>query len=542
MPLPINVEDLLMKRRIESNLVEFKESWNPDSIYRTVCAFANDLDNIGGGYILVGVEEEKGIAKRPVCGINPAKLDSIQKEMVGFNNLIDPYYCPKTSIETIDGVPVLAIWVPTGDNRPYKVPSHITARQKDYKIYVRTGTSSIVAKGAIEREILELSKRVPFDERGNVQIKEKDISIALLRDYLAKVDSKLLGDVMQKPLMDTLSQMNLIEGPAENQQIKNVAAMMFCDTPEKFFPYTQVDIVRFKVSRIETPDVITSNLTIRGPVPKIIYETMASLRLLIEERTIKLSPDERTHQEQRVLKITNYPIKALEEVVVNALYHRDYSVWEPIEITVEQNAITVVSYSGPDRSISAESLKKGQSFVSRRYRNRRLGEFLRELELTEGRATGIGTIQRALRENGSPEAIFETNEERTYFLVKIPIHPNFLAATEIVLDVKKLLQQKLEKIKGQFEDDPYFDKLRLASIKERSDLIEDIRDVIRICQTSKSATEICAVMTQYTVTPLKRQLIGPLVTLGILEMTIPNRPKSKLQRYVSTIQVPVEND
>ena len=269
---------------------------------------------------------------------------------------------------------------------------------------------------------------------------------------------------------------------------------------------------------------------------------MASLRLLIEERTIKLSPDERTHQEQRVLKITNYPIKALEEVVVNALYHRDYSVWEPIEITVEQNAITVVSYSGPDRSISAESLKKGQSFVSRRYRNRRLGEFLRELELTEGRATGIGTIQRALRENGSPEAIFETNEERTYFLVKIPIHPNFLAGTEKVLDVKKLLQQKLEKIKGQFEDDPYFDKLRLASIKERSDLIEDIRDVIRICQTSKSATEICAVMTQYTVTPLKRQLIGPLVTLGILEMTIPNRPKSKLQRYVSTIQVPVEND
>ena len=51
-----------------------------------------------------------------------------------------------------------------------------------------------------------------------------------------------------------------------------------------------------------------------------------------------------------------------------------------------------------------EAVQKGISLRSRRYRNRRLGEFLKELEFTEGRATGIPTIQDELQANGSPEA------------------------------------------------------------------------------------------------------------------------------------------
>ena len=53
MAIPVNIEDLLHKRKIESTRIEFKTGWNPDKIYRTICAFANDFDNIGGGYIIV---------------------------------------------------------------------------------------------------------------------------------------------------------------------------------------------------------------------------------------------------------------------------------------------------------------------------------------------------------------------------------------------------------------------------------------------------------------------------------------------------------
>ena len=87
MAIPINIEDLLYKRKIESNRIEFKTGWNPDKIYHSICAFANDFDNIGGGYILVGVEEENGIAKRPVKGISIDELDKIQRDMVGPNGI-----------------------------------------------------------------------------------------------------------------------------------------------------------------------------------------------------------------------------------------------------------------------------------------------------------------------------------------------------------------------------------------------------------------------------------------------------------------------
>ena len=45
MELEINIEDLLNKRRVESDRIEFKAGWNPDEVYHSVCAFANDFDN-----------------------------------------------------------------------------------------------------------------------------------------------------------------------------------------------------------------------------------------------------------------------------------------------------------------------------------------------------------------------------------------------------------------------------------------------------------------------------------------------------------------
>ena len=88
MELEISVEDLLNKRKIESDRIEFKAGWNPDDIYHSVCAFANDYNNDGGGYIAVGVEEKNGVAVRPVKGIPEYMLDEIQKEMLSYNNHI----------------------------------------------------------------------------------------------------------------------------------------------------------------------------------------------------------------------------------------------------------------------------------------------------------------------------------------------------------------------------------------------------------------------------------------------------------------------
>ncbi len=130
MALPINVEDLLRQRKVESNRIEFKKGWNPDRIYRSVCAFANDFDNIGGGYILVGVEEENGVAKRPVSGVPTEQIDTILKDMTNFNNRINPYYLPRTEPLVVDSKNIIVIWCPSGINRPYDVPEYVTSKKQ----------------------------------------------------------------------------------------------------------------------------------------------------------------------------------------------------------------------------------------------------------------------------------------------------------------------------------------------------------------------------------------------------------------------------
>lgn len=124
--------------------------------------------------------------------------------------------------------------------------------------------------------------------------------------------------------------------------IKNVAAMMFSNHPEKFFPYTQISIVVFPEGKIQNPNRF-SEKTFKGSVPTIIRGAMQYLKdVVITEYVSK--PKDRMQSERWF----NYPYQALEESVVNAMYHRDYQEQQEVEITVEPEGIRILSLSGPD--------------------------------------------------------------------------------------------------------------------------------------------------------------------------------------------------
>ena len=459
MELEINIEDLLNKRRIESERIEFKAGWNPDEIYHSVCAFANDFDNVGGGYIIIGVEEKNGIAVRPVKGVDEQDLDKIQKEILGYNNNLIPAYFPKVVIEKVDKKYVLVLWVATGIQRPYKAPEHVTAKKdKKHYYYIRYASSSVRANFEQERELMNMTNYVPFDTRPNFEATEDDISVTLLRDHLVETKSKLSKQVIERGVMSILNDMQLLVGPPEKQYISNVALMMFCEHLDKFFPYTQVEIVKFPEGSIKNPNNFKEFPIIKGSVPVMIKRTMQTLQdLVIEEMITKVN------YQMEAIRRFNYPYQALEEVVVNAFYHRDYMSYEPVHIEIEPECINIISFPGIDRSISMETIEKGERFRSRVYRNRRLGEFLKELDLSEGHSTGVPTIQDELEKNGSPRARFYTDEDRYALRVEIPIHPDFLdekvdIGTEKV-DIEQLKINYTEKLKNIGANRTTFEKL-----------------------------------------------------------------------------------
>ncbi len=73
--LPININDLLHRRAVESERIEYKEGWNPEVILHTLCAFANDFHNLGGGYVVIGVAEENGQPQLPPVGLFDIKIN-----------------------------------------------------------------------------------------------------------------------------------------------------------------------------------------------------------------------------------------------------------------------------------------------------------------------------------------------------------------------------------------------------------------------------------------------------------------------------------
>ena len=356
-------------------------------------------------------------------------LDSIQKDMLGYNNLISPPYFPQGIPMEVDEKWIFIIVVRTGQQRPYKSPEHITSKkEKKYNYYIRYQTSSVKANSEQERELINMSDQTPFDCRANHKATFEDISPVLLEDHLRKTGSKLAKQVRERGVEEILNDMQLLVGLPELRYIQNVAIMMFCEHPEKFFGYTYVQMTSFPKGSIKNPSISEDFPNITGSVPQMIQATMERFRnLIIREKVIKVP------NQMEALRIFNYPYQAIEEAVVNAFYHRDYMSFEPVTIEIEPDCINIMNFPGIDRSISEKTIAEGNRFVSRYYRNRRLGEFLKELDLSEGHSSGIPTIQEELEKNGSPRAEFFTDEDRRAMRIRIPIHLAFLEADDEVL-------------------------------------------------------------------------------------------------------------
>lgn len=534
MTLPIAIEDLLNARAIESDRLEFEVGWNPDKVYQSVCAFANDFANIGGGYILIGVAERNGKAVRPVQGLSEAQLTSIQKEMIGYNNLVRPAFAPLLAIETVDDRRILVLWIPGGDDRPYEVPESITARHKVWKYYIRRYASTIEAKGTDRDELLALANRSPFDDRPHAQARLEDVDILLVRDFLRKAGSRLATEMDALDLEQVLSRMNLLAGPAEQRRLRNVALMLFNETPERFFPYSYIDIVDFRQG---DGSRTFSEKRCYGPMHVQIKQALDYFQsTVILERVIKVV------DQAEAIRVWSYPYRVLEEVLANAVYHRDYQEHEPISIRIEPDKLRIYNLGGLDRSIRLDDLLAGRA-VPQRYRNRRLGDFLKEIKLTEGRLTGIQMIKAAMFQNGSPEPFFETDEERTWFSVILKPHPAF--QVEDVSDRSSAtsvagLRDGIRSLVFTLPDGATNQATNQVTTQATAQAIDEallgqFENILRLLLDGPVSKQAIFAMLGVSSQRFNfKRFLLPLINAGLVCQTIPDKPQSPLQRYALT--------
>lgn len=540
MALPINIFELLNGKTVEWERIEFRKGWNPERTLRTICAFANDFNNWGGGYIIIGIDEKNSLPVLPPMGVNLNQIDSIQKELNQICRKIIPNYFPIVEPVDFQNKKILVIWCPGGSIRPYKAPESLDKNSR-YFYYIRRYSSTVHPTIDEERELLQMANQIPFDDQVNHRSQLNDFDLSTIKIFLNEIGSDLESELTSLSFGDIARRMNIAEGGNENLIPKNVGLLFFAKNSHSFFPSAKIEIVTFddEAGSTYTEKIFT------GGLHRQLKSALDHLKdIVVKEKVIK------SRNKAEADRFYNYPYDALEEALCNAVYHRGYDNDSPIEVRIYPSRIDIISFPGPLPPLDKEKLKNNQ-FEVRKYRNRRIGEFLKELHLTEGRATGIPTIVKALQNNKSPKAIFETDDDRTYFKTSFKIHQQFLPSkTDIESKNELSWHQAGTKLNLNLDADKlhslFSDNLNL----NLGQFLKIVPSVSQVCPKSMNPYDVTIILlmtieyinlktlmeqlNQTNRTRFREKYINPLLKSGLLQYQMPEKPRSSKQKYVTT--------
>ena len=339
----------------------------------------------------------------------------------------------------------------------------------------------------------DVSDHSPFDCRVNPSAALMDLRPSLLYEYLAKIGSESTKDVIDHPIRGVCNSLRILGDPPNDDVPINAGLLFFNEAPERFFESAYIKLTVI-------PDRTSSGIIeyeFKGPLDIQIDRAIEFLRSnVIAYMTLK-------HDDTPVAdRICNYPLRAVVEAVVNAVYHKDYSSPEPTRITVRPDRIVIQNVPGPDRSISDADIS-GFNMASTRYRNVRIGDLLKYRGLAEKRCTGIPNMVRSMRGNGSPDPILETDAERSFFRVTLMINPVFIRKRgQMCVDMQDISDIGLE------------DRI-LALLQANPSL--SMREILTALGYSRNASNVYAAVRR-------------MISEGTAEYTIPDKVRSGNQR------------
>ena len=422
--LPINLDDLLHCRGVESERVEFKASWDPDTtgpqVLQTICAFGNDYHNLNGGYVVIGVGERDGRAALPPSGLSAGEVEAAQQWIRGNCNRLDPSYQPILSPETVEKRLVLVVWAPGSEMRPHRAPA---PKGGSPRYWVRLGSETVDAeqRGDLLRGLVQQTARVPWDDRRALEAHVDDLRDAKVREHLRDIGSGLLDEPDAR---EVYRRMRLTMKVNDHEAPRNAGLLFFSREPVEWFRGARIEVVHFTADRAGD---VQEERTFSGGLADQLRDCLAYLQNL---STFHL---QKQRDRSEVRGWVSYPLPALRETLVNAIYHRGYDVDqpEPTKVYLYPGRIEVISYPGPVPGIEPRHLVPDAEVRAAPARNRRIGEFLKELGLAEGRLTGLPKVFRAMEDNGSPAPRFDFDEPRTWFQATLPAHPEYAALSAL---------------------------------------------------------------------------------------------------------------
>ena len=462
--------------KTETQTVEVKAAHLgcPKRLYDTLSSFSNQD---GGGIILFGLDEEQGFAPVGVYDLN-----DLQKKVTEQCKQMTPQVRAVFTVAEYEGAAICCAEIPAMDLT--ERPCYYSGMGKAKGSFVRVGDADLPMTDYEIYSYESFRKHQHDDERPVERAKLSMLNGDKLQSYLLQMK-------MDRPGFAQLEAGQAYEMLAiTRDDVPTLAAVLnFGLYPQGYFP--QLAITAIVVPGKEIGELSSDgarfldNKRIEGTLPDMLTEALGFCKRNMKIKTI-LDPE----TAERVDR-PEYPIEAIREAVLNALIHRDYSTYTegtPIQIDFFTDRLEIHSPGGLYGRLTVEELGYSRPDL----RNPALATMAEFLLKTENRYSGIPTIRAEMKKAGLPEPVFQNR--RNEFVVIL---------------------------------------YNSAAEQKESQADHSGKDLLAFCQTPRSREEIAEYLDLSSVSYAITRYVQPLVDAGGLRLTIPEKPKSTKQMYVT---------
>ena len=467
------------RQKAETQTLEVKAAHVgcPQRLYDSLSAFSNQDS---GGILLFGVDESKGFE---IVGVYD--IQDLQKKVTEQCNQMEPPVRAVFTVAEVEGLPICSAEIPAIDLT--ERPCYYRGAGRVKGSFIRVGDADLPMTDYELYSYEAFCRHLHDDER---PVERADLD-TLNQDALQRY---LLDRRIERPGFGKMSEEQQYEMlNITRNGVPTLAAMLnFGLYPQGYLPQlaiTAIVVPGKEIGELAEADSarFLDNKRIEGTIAEMEEEALSFCKRNMKTRTV-IDPQtgKRTDQPE-------YPIRALREAILNALIHRDYSIYTegtPVQINFFSDRLEIHSPGSLYGRMTVDQLGHTRPDL----RNPALAVMAEILTDAENRYSGIPTIRREMAAYGLPAPVFENR--RNEFVVTLYNH-----AQE----------------EGQ-----------AASTEEQSVAGHDLLSFCSVPRSRREIAQFLGIKTTYYVT---RNYIRPLVETGKLKMTIPDCPGSPKQKY-----------
>ena len=479
---------------------------NMDKFQEAICAFANDMPGKRQkGYLLIGVYDDGRISGLKVD-------DTLMKKISGIRSDGNILPLPVMSTEKVE--------TPQGDVLVVEVtPSFDTPVRYRGRTFIRIGPRKDIATPQEERILSErCAAALPtFDTRPCREATIDDIDVeVIVKDYMPRaIDAEVLSHD-KRPLKEQLASLHLYNMQWDCPTY--AALIMFGKNPQYFMPGAYIQYVKF--DGFDNGGMIMNERKFDG----CLYKMLPRLDTFISDAIVNKRPVSISALQEK--DIYNYPEKALRELMMNAVMHRDYQSTTPTRLYQYNDRIEIMNPGGLYGNARPDNFPNVND-----YRNNSLAGILKSFNYVNMFNHGICDVQTLLEANGNGLAEFDVNL-MTVFLVKVK--------NAETLETNSVRQQLFDNLQPNLQPNLQLDTdVKVQDMEDRCKQLIISIDVYvlstnELLQRYLSCNLSCNHLATMSRQAFAKSILKPAIDDGYVQMLYPDKPNHRGQKYKLT--------